>query len=131
MNIRMNHFMTEKDFDATREILEKLGKEDSVPRRIAFSFMRLIHHIEQATIPAQLPEYLTANLEQFYLNLQAVKETHNFTTKRIQSGLVWLQEQGLAEGYYHKDLTVLEQTAKDAINKRAMIDRAREANGQR
>jgi len=128
MNIPMNHVMTQRDFDQTKATLEKLGPEDSMPRRIAFDFMRLIHHIEEATIPDQLPAYLTANLEQFLLNIQAVKDAYNFTTARIQSGLVWLQEQGLADGYYHKDLTRLEEKARDAIRMRSLVESARKVN---
>lgn len=118
MNIPMTHVMTERDFEQTKVRLEKIGADGSLAREIAFAFMKLMYHIEQATIPNQQPAYLTANLEQFYLNLQAVKDTFKFTTERVQAGLTWLREQGLADGYRDKDLAQLEQQAKDAINGR-------------
>lgn len=114
----MNHVMTERDFEQTRVRLEKIGADGSLAREIAFAFMRLMYHVEQASIPNQQPAYLTANLEQFYLNLQAVKETYKFTTERVQAGLTWLREQGLADGFRDKDLVSMEKQALEAINQR-------------
>lgn len=120
--------MTAQEIAETHEKLDKLGKEGSNARTIAFDFMRLATLANKFRFhdKVELSDYF-ASADQFLSTALAVRDTHGLTFDRISSGIEWLKDNGFDYTYGRLDIQALVVDAKVQIGKRKEWEEARKA----
>lgn len=121
MNIPIHHLLTADQISESHACWSKVGKEGSTVCEMAQSLLVLTSWIKEAQVPNQEVFYKTANLEQCMMWLVAIKQTYNFTYRRIESGLNWLKEVGLLEPSFEiPNLLELHRSAWRLIQQRPL-----------